>query len=80
MKSMVRECVESLATELKELHGDKLQLNETQYRLWARMIVSGIHTSKDEPPQVPLITTGVTPKRKQSDSFKVVLGGIPFIP
>ena len=61
--------VESLAKELEELHGDRLELNETQYRLWARMIVSGIHASKDEPPQVPLIT-GVTPKRKQSDTFK----------
>ena len=30
---------------------------------------SGIHAYKDTPPQVPLIT-GVTPKRKQSDTFK----------
>ena len=53
--------VEDLAKELQELHGDKLELNDAQYRLWSRMIVSGIHTSKDTPPQVPLIT-GVTPK------------------
>ena len=61
--------VEDLAIELQELHSGKLELNDTQYRLWARMIVSGIHASKDTPPQVPLIT-GVTPKRKQSDTFK----------
>ena len=58
--------------ELQELHSGKLELNDTQYRLWARMIVSGIHASKDTPPQVPLIT-GVTPKRKQSDTFKVTM-------
>ena len=61
--------VEDLAKELQELHEDKLELNDTQYRLWARMIVTGIHASKDTPPQVPLIT-GVTPKRKHADTFK----------
>ena len=61
--------VEDLAKELQELHGDKLELSETQYRLWARMVVTGIHGSKEEPPQVPLII-GVTPKRKRSDTFK----------
>ena len=52
------------AEELQELHGDKLELNDTQYSLWARMIVTGIHGSKDTPPQVPLIT-GVTPKQSR---------------
>ena len=61
--------VEDLTKELQELHGDKVDLNDTQYRLWARMVVSGVHASKDTPPQVPLIT-GVTPRRKQSDTFK----------
>ena len=61
--------VEDLAKELQEMHSGKLELNDTQYRLWARMIVSGIHASRDTPPQVPLIT-GVTPKHKQSDTFK----------
>lgn len=61
--------VEDLAKELQELHGDKLELSDTQYRLWARMIITGIHASKETPPQIPLIT-GVTPKRKQSDTFK----------
>ena len=61
--------VEDLTVELQELHTGKLELNDTQYRLRARMIASGIHASKDTPPQVPLIT-GVTPRRKQSDMFK----------
>ena len=61
--------VEDLAKELQELHGERLELNDTQYRLSARMTVTGIHASKDMPPQVPLIT-GVTPKRKQADTFK----------
>ena len=56
--------VEELADELKELNEDRLGLTEIQYRLWARMISNGIHSSKDTPPQVPMIT-GVTPKRKK---------------
>jgi len=35
--------VEHLAEELQELHGDKLELNDTQYCLWARTIVTGNH-------------------------------------
>ena len=62
----VEQRVEDLAKELK---GDKLELTETQYCLWARMIVTGVHASKDTPPQVPLIT-GVATKRKQAETFK----------
>ena len=56
--------VEELTKELKELNKEKFNLSEVQYRLWARMITTGIHSSKDTPPQVPMIT-GITPKRKQ---------------
>jgi len=35
--------VEHLAEELQELHGDKLELNDAQYCLWARTIVTGNH-------------------------------------
>lgn len=56
--------VDDLTEELKDLNKDKLDLSEVQYRLWARMISTGIHSSKDTPPQIPMIT-GVTPKRKQ---------------
>ena len=61
--------VEEIAKELKDKHEGNLELNDTQYRLWARMIVSGIHSSMDTPPQVPMIT-GCTLKRKRSDDFK----------
>jgi len=40
--------VDGVCNELKELHSKKY--SEPQYRLWARMIVNGIHASKDEPP------------------------------
>ena len=33
-----------IAEELKELHEDKLKLSEVQYRLWARMLVTGKRT------------------------------------
>ena len=53
--------VEELAAKLKERHGDSLGLSELQYHLWARMIVI-VHSSKDQPLQVPMIT-GIAPKR-----------------
>ena len=69
--------VEELTEELMELNRDKLDLNELQYRLWARMIVQGCCISKDTPPDIPAIT-GVTPKeregvRKKQKLFKKVL-------
>ena len=54
-----------IAEELKELHEHKLELSEVQYRLWARMLVTGVHSSKESPPQVPMIT-GCTPRRSVS--------------
>ena len=59
----VEELTEELTKELKELNKEKLNLSEVQYRLWARMITTGIHSSKDTPPQVPMIT-GITPKKE----------------
>ena len=56
-----------IADELKQLHQDKLELSEVQYRLWARMLVTGVHCSKENPPQVPVIT-GTTPRRKTSQN------------
>ena len=57
--------VVDIAEELKELHEDNLKLSEVQYRLWARMLVTGVHSSKENPPQVPMIT-GTTPRRQVS--------------
>lgn len=47
-----------------ELMADKLDFSDPQYRLWARMIVTGNHSSKETPPRVPLIT-GITPHEDQ---------------
>jgi len=58
-----------LAKELKEENRDKMELTEPQYRLWAPMIVTGVHTDKDVPPQI-LIISEVTPKRKTKDNNK----------
>ena len=49
-----KEVVEELAKELMDLHEDKMQLSETQYRLWARLIVNGVHISKKTPPKFPM--------------------------
>ena len=38
------------------MHSDKCNLSDPQYRLWARMITNGIHSSKETPPQVLMIT------------------------
>ena len=51
--------IDDLVSELIEMHSDKCNLSDIQYRLWARMIVNGIHSSK---PQVPMMT-GPTPTR-----------------
>jgi len=65
--------IDRLVDELKELHSDE-DYTEPQYRLWARMIQNGIHTSKQDPPRIPLIT-GVAPlqkKRKRMDGEQSV--------
>ena len=56
------EKAQSIVTELQKLHRDKYSM--IQYRLWERMIVSGIHTTTEEPPDVPAITG--TSKKKHS--------------
>ena len=53
--------IDELVEELKEEHVD--QYSDPQYRLWARMIINGIHSSRETPPQVPMIT-GITPTRQ----------------
>ena len=55
--------LDKLIDEIKDIHeGD--EYTEPQYRLWARMIQNGIHVSKHDPPQIPLIT-GVAPVCKK---------------
>ena len=52
--------IDDLVDELREMHSENHDYTEPQYRLWARMVQNGIHTSKDSPPQFPMIT-GVKP-------------------
>ena len=52
--------------ELKEKHGNKY--SNPALRLWSRMIASGVHESKDDPPAVPM-KGGNTSKRKGKESF-----------
>ena len=61
--------IDDLVAELKEMHSDKCNLSDPQYRLWARMITNGIHSSKETPPQVPMIT-GTTPTRTARKSME----------
>ena len=61
--------IDELFVELKEMHVDDLDLSDPQYRLWARTIVNGIHSSKDTPPKVPMIS-GVTPTRPAKKSIE----------
>ena len=60
--------IDDLVAELKEIHSDKHNYSDPQYRLWARMITNGIHSSKETPPQVPMIT-GVVPSRQARRSI-----------
>ena len=52
--------VDDITIDLKDLHGDKY--TEPQYRLWARMIINGLHSSREAPPDIPMIT-GFNPTR-----------------
>lgn len=61
---------EELTEELMELNEDRLDLTEMQYRLWARMIVRGCHSSKDVPPDIPTISDSTPKKRKNKASDK----------
>ena len=58
-----------IAEELREMHENSLKLSEAQYRLWVRMLVTGVLSSKENPSQVPMITgntPGNTPWRQVS--------------
>lgn len=55
--------VDDLVKELKDKNSAVYDFSDAQYYLWARMIVTGMHSSKDTPPQVPMIT-GTSSSRK----------------
>ena len=43
--------VQEIKDKLQKKHCSKY--NGCQYRLWAKMVFAGVHTDKEEPPQVP---------------------------
>ena len=59
--------VDTICSDLKELHKEKY--SEPQFRLWARMISNGLHSSKSDPPQVPMIV-GNSGNRSSKKSFE----------
>ena len=44
--------VQEIKDELEKKHCSKY--NGCLYRLWAEMVFAGVHTDKEEPPQVPM--------------------------
>ena len=62
--------VDLLVDKLSKNHGSAY--TKPQYRLWARMMISGVHSSEDSPPNVPAIT-GVTPKRPKKEPISAAL-------
>ena len=63
--------VEDVYKELKEKHLDKYAV--PKLRLWARMIVSHLHESTDEPPNVPIFS-GCPPKKPREDLTSALSG------
>jgi hypothetical protein len=61
--------VDDIAEELREINHGKHSYSDPQYKLWARMIINGLHSSKEVPPQVPMMT-GVTPTRSSRKSLE----------
>ena len=78
-KGACRECsskFDSTVQELVDKHGENY--TEAQLRVWARLIVNGIHKDTDNPPDIPIITGEPAKKKKRleskrDDSFTDVL-------
>ena len=52
--------------QLREKHGDKY--TRFQYKLWAEMLTSGVHTDLDEPPAASMFSRTKRQKGTQSES------------
>ena len=71
-KTTTEEQFEDAFLKLKEHHSELL--TGPQFRLWARILVSGTYDDWDSPPCVPMIM-GTTPKRPKQDSLAEALAG-----
>jgi len=54
---------ESIVQELVDEHGDNY--TEAQLRVWARLIVNGLHSSTSTPPNIPIITGEPAVKKRK---------------
>ena len=60
--------VETLFCELRDKHSGKFSV--PQLRLWARMVVTGIHDDLEEPPQVPMDNWNHSKESKKEDFIR----------
>ena len=56
--------VDLIFSELKKKHHEIYKV--PKLRLWARMIVGGLHNNIDKPPDIPVFHCGEPKKRKES--------------
>ena len=59
--------VQEIKGELDKKHGSKY--NSCQYRLWAEMVFAGVHTDKEDPPQVPMFGNQLRHTRTTTNSW-----------
>ena len=67
-----KELAEEHERELKEKHGDKY--TRFQYKLWAEMLASGVHTNVDEPPAASMFSR--SSKRQRPNTNDDVFHGM----
>ena len=69
-----RKDLESTLQELSDMHGKKY--TEAQLRVWARLVVNGLHKDMDSPPNIPIISGEPVKKKsapKENDSLTDVI-------
>ena len=72
-----RKDLESTVQELSDMHGEKY--TEAQLRVWARLVVNGLHKDMDSPPNIPIISGEPVKKKrkikapKENDSLTDVI-------
>ena len=63
---------EMIYQQLKEKHADKF--DNAQFRLWARMVASNIHSSIVDPPSIPVFGLAKKPRRDSNNMANAVTG------
>ena len=65
------ESIDQIVQSLREIHGE--DYSGPQYQMWARMKLTGQHTSLEQPPPYPLFTGGTKKVSKHGDSLNEAL-------